>query len=337
MRKIGKIEEIWDEDRQRLYERKPPPREITRLEKLKKLWVDYLRISPSYEAARKVIKNGASPQSFEKLFGDFQLVQQTFNDFGDVWRVRPSAVYQWTEKSLFKATLLDPKVRQIAAIPAMESGNREQIDNTLSEYLEKIRPNSGMHGSLILAIPPQLSKRDLLVQISNLLNNFNYQYKQDKSDGKPKAKYECQVSKLREAAIRQSFEAVILRSQHPSWPIWKIGVDLNLHPGAAQEIKKSESMQNTIAPGRKRLNKDDNAAGAKILMNSLVSRCFKRAFLIAENAAKGKFPCTDPILDGNGKKLDAHFDYNAINNKLAAYQKKYPDLEYPYNSFETSY
>lgn len=46
MRKTEIIEEIWDEDRQRLYERKPPPKEITRQEKLKKLWVDYLRISP---------------------------------------------------------------------------------------------------------------------------------------------------------------------------------------------------------------------------------------------------------------------------------------------------
>lgn len=243
-------------------------------------------------------------------------------------------MYDWTEKNLFKATLLDPKVREIAAIPAMENGNQEQINDTLIEYLDKLRPNSGMHGSLILAIPPHLSKRDLLVQISNSLNSFNYQYKHEEAAAeKPKAKYECQVSKLREAAIRQSFQAVMVRAQNPDWPIWKIGVELNLHPTAAQEITKAESLHNTIPTNRKRLDKDDNAAGAKVLMNSLVSRCFKRAFLIAENAAKGKFPCIDPILDANGNKIDAHFDYVAIEKKLAVYSEKYPDIRYPQDSF----
>jgi hypothetical protein len=334
MRKTEKIEEIWDEDRQRLYERKPPPREITRKEKLKKLWVDYLRISPSYELARQIIKDGLDPNAAKEPIDSFELVLKTFDDFKDVWRVRPSIVYDWTEKNLFKATLFDPKVREIASIPAMESGNHEQINDTLIEYLDKLRPNSGMHGSLILAIPPQLSKRDLLVQISNLLNDFNrINNKNDENMSKPRAKYECQVSKLREAAIRQSFEAVMVRAQNPDWPIWKIGVELNLHPTAAQEITKAESLHDTIPANRKRLDKDDNAAGAKVLMNSLVSRCFKRAFLIAENAAKGKFPCVDPILDAKGNKIEAHFDYVVINKKLKAYREKYPDILYPEDSF----
>ena len=334
MKKRPKIEEIPDPGTRRFYGSKPPPREITRQEMLKKLWIDFLRISPSYEKARKAINGETDCGSLTQSIGEFDVVLRTFNDFGDVWRAMPSAVDQWTQKKLFQATLLDPNVREIAAIAAMDIGDREQINNKMTEYLDSIRPNSGMHGSLILAIPPHLSKRDLLVQISNLLNTYHRIHEEhDEITPKPKAKYECQVSKLREAAIRQSLEAVILRADNPNWPIWKIGAALNLHPIAAQDIENAEALIETIPEGRKRLNKKDNAAGAKILMNSLVSRCFKRAFLLSENAAKGKFPCVDAILDTNGEKLEAHFDYETIHKKLTAYREKYPELIYPENRF----
>jgi len=277
-----------------------------------------------------VINDGADASPFTAQMGEFDLTLKTFGDFKDVWRVKPSIVNQWTERNLFQATLLNPKVRQIAAISSMQEADRQKVQAELDEYLDKLRPNSGMHGSLILAIPPHLSKRDLLVQINNFIIGYIYSNKEhDQVTPKPKAKYECQVSKLREAAIRESFEAVIMRAQNPDWPIWKIGAALYLHPSAAEEIQKAEAQQSAIPPGRKRLNKKDNAAGAKVLMNSLVSRCFKRAFLLAENAAKGKFPCADPILDAKGNKVEAHFDYVAIREKLNIYKEKYPDLTYP--------
>lgn len=334
MRKSQKNEEILESHEQLLYERKQPPKEITRQEKLKKLWLDFLRISPGYELAKKVVIDGLDPNTANMKISDFDVMLKTFADFRDVWRVRPSSVYDWTEKSLFKATLLSPQVRQIAAIASMQDDDRQKIHDTLDEYLDKLRPNSGMHGALILAIPPHLSKRDLLVQISNLLNSYNHANKKhNEITPKPKAKYECQVSKLREAAIRQSFEAVILRAKNPDWPIWKIGIELDLHPTAAESIMKSEALLDKLPKGRKRLSKINNAADAKVLMNSLVSRCIKRAFLLAENAAKGKFPCVDPILDATGSKVDAHFDYASIGEKLKIYQEKYPDLVYPDKSF----
>ena len=54
----------------------------------------------------------------------------------------------------------------------------------------------------------------------------------------------------------------------------------------------------------------------KMLVNAILGRYIRHAYLLAENAARGKSPCIEERYDVNEKKEKTYFDYPVILDKL---------------------
>lgn len=81
----------------------------------------------------------------------------------------------------------------------------------------------------------------------------------------------------------------------------------------------------------KRPKPEDNAYLEKMTMNTLVHRQIKYALLLTENAARGRFPCIDPIVDRHGKEIKLKMDYLFVKaeHEMAdeEFYKRYPKPE----------
>jgi hypothetical protein len=242
------------------------------------LMFEYLRLSPSYELARKTRMGKLTTAQKSTLPGDFDLVLKTYDEYGDVSRISFADWWATTGINLYGSEFIKPQVRQIANIEKNEE-YEPGFAKALEQYFRSYRKQEGSGRALILAIPLGMPKRAILKEVTRMINRTGVTVP-PKAE---KAKRSLTAKRLRSAPLFIGLHLLWAKAQNPDWVNWRLGVAAKVSP--------------TNAAG---LNINAKKASAKTVdqrnnMTVLTSRALKKAQFISENAARGRFPDPKPI------------------------------------------
>ena len=258
---------------------------------------EFLRLSPSYELARKHRTKGLNQRETASLPADFDQVLKTYDLLGDVstdffrsW---------WLKRGLqvFGNPYKKPRVHCIGVLNAGKSVELSDVSVPINRYLNNERNEEGLNASILLSVPLTLKRSDLLKQISKLIaDSRDIETEVDK---KPQLKL---VSKrLRPNVLFKGLRLLWLRAARPNWELWRLGAKAEL----------SDSYSNVLDPNAPKKSKTIIEKDDRIIMSKITSRYLTKYEAIAENAARGLFPTDRPV-------LSVGYDYPLIAKRLQA-------------------
>jgi hypothetical protein len=221
---------------------------------------DYLKASPSYESVHRKLQGQKSPYSQPK---DYKLVEKVLKDFGAIYKMSETTWWQQIGMQLYGIKAPTAKVK---------------IVGELNENSESILINKSVHPRLVFEVPLDLTISEVVKQFKQLAKGYDF------SESPPKIlkpKYQLEKIKLRQKNLQQGLQA--LRMYKKKMPLWQIGNRLDLVPSKTFD----EKLLNSKDAYRYSSNKE--------VMSIAASRLIRNAALIAENAARGRFPNNRPF------------------------------------------
>ena len=242
------------------------------------LMFEYLRLSPSYELARKARMGKLTPKERQLLPDDFNLVLKTYDEYGDVSKISFANWWASTGINLYGSEYIKPQVRQIANIEKNEE-YEPGFAKSLEQYFKSFRKHEGSGRALILAIPLGMPKRAILKEITRMINKTGV----TAPPKAQKAKRSLTAKRLRSAPLFIGLNLLWAKAQNPDWVNWRLGVAAKVSPTNAAGLDL-----NAKKASAKTVDQRNN-------MTVLTSRALKKAQYIAENAARGRFPEPKPI------------------------------------------
>lgn len=242
------------------------------------LMFEYLRLSPSYELARKARMGKLTATQKRLLPNDFDLVLKTYDEYGDVSKISFADWWATTGINLYGSEFIKPQVRQIANIERNEE-YEPGFAKALEHYFKSFRKQEGSGRALILAIPLGMPKRAILKEVSKMINRSGVTVPPKAQ----KAKRSLTAKRLRSAPLFIGLNLLWAKAQNPDWANWRLGVAAKVSPTNAKGLDIG-SAKATAKTADQRIN-----------MTVLTSRALKKAQYIAENSARGRFPDPKPI------------------------------------------
>lgn len=239
------------------------------------LLVDYLKLSPSYRLA---CSDGFAELKPSQLPKDWQQVLATFSDFGNVHRIRESQ--WWTSVGRHQFGMKAAKSETLLlGTSSNELVSELDLKAARQRWSDMAKPES-----LVIAIPTNQTKFSALKQIREILKESEF----NESATPIKPKYTLLPTKLREFTLAHGVTA--LKKYKSGAPLWKIGYSLRLSEASCQDFDSGTEV-----------------ALSKAYLQILASKLIHKAELIAENAARGRFPSDkafpEAILVSNQRKV----------------------------------
>ncbi len=242
------------------------------------LMVEYLKISPSYELARRFRQEKLFKVELKSLPIDFDKVVQTFDDYGDLRTISFHEWWETTGLALYGSSFNKPKVHQIGQI-AQDEAFEAGFVKALERYFKKLRPTEGNGPALLLGVPLGMNKRYVLNLVSKAIDQAGVIVT-------PKAKKAARplaAERLRSKPLFIGLRLLTFKARFPDKENWRLGVMAEVSPKNAEGLDIN-AKKNTTFTSDQRIN-----------MGILTSRAMKKAQYVAENAARGSFPNSKPI------------------------------------------
>lgn len=280
-------------------------------------WFHFLRLSPSYQLATRFRANGLNEEDKQRLPVDFDDVLKTYDDFGDVWA---SDYHIWTRdkwRKLFDANIVMPQAKTLGLLSEGQIECNDQLETNLKLYFEQYRPTIGYPMTIIMTLPIVGNKKRIMGEVELILDRYEGFIK-NSPPVRPvaKPKYALLINKVRDRVIKLSHQIILTKASYPDYKMWEIAIRLKLNPTQTEKIKLFEQQKATVKAEGKKIDGLFEPVEEKLLINAVMGRYIRHAYLLAENAARGKFPCIDERYDANGKKEKTFFDYPAILEML---------------------
>jgi hypothetical protein len=216
---------------------------------------DYLKASPSYEAVMRHLAKQKSPYPLPK---DSKVVAKIVNDFGAIYKLREADWWEKIGMGLYGISAPLPSVK---------------VNGVLDRQTKELKNEWCGVNSVVAELPLNLTLPQALKQLRKQLADYQF------SAALPKQTaplYQLSNSKLRIDTLQNGLTA--LRLYKKGLSLWKIGNQLRLIP--AQSFIESEADEIL----------EDELGDRKELLSIAASRLIRCASLIAENAARGRFP-----------------------------------------------
>ena len=261
------------------------------------LMFEYLRLSPSYELARKQVTVGLSEEEQASLPSDFNQVLATYDLLGDVQHI---LFRQWWIKrgiKVFGNPYSRPKVHELAELPSDVDIGLVALKDNLSNYLNETRRDEGLAASLLLSIPLGRRKGEVLKQVSDLLDK----YEPHSSETAQQPHLKLMGQRLRAKVLFNGLRLLWFKAAKPEWSHWRLGAKARLSETYSKELDASTE--------RKDYTEDSKVD--RILLGKITYRALRKYNRIAENAARGKFPCEDAV-------EDVAIDYQQLAQRIKA-------------------
>jgi hypothetical protein len=251
-----------------------------------------LRISPSYELARKAAKGLLTSDERARLPSDFRKVTETYKLVGDVQRVRFQMWWAARGLRLFGSPGDAPSVQLLGLAHASEKPDVPAIDEALKEYVGTQRVKDGNPAVAFVAIPlgtpPRVVKSSLLAMID---------YYADEA-AKPVFEF---IRKPNLDVLRSGVNLLLTRSAHPDMEYWRVRLLAEPHRVTAQLNPDAERR---TSGGLVEKDARRNLAQATY-------RDLKKWERVVENAARGRFFTDEDV-------GEVEFDYAEIGSRLQA-------------------
>lgn len=225
------------------------------------LVMDFLKLSPSYRAVRNHLLGEAAQQ----LPSDFAAVKQVFKDFGDLYKEREALWWGKRGMHLYGITAPLPNVHEI--------GELNSASKRLQSQWQRV-------DAVVMEIPLALTLPQAMKQLRKLLNEKSFAAALPQSVA---PKYQLMPSKLRIETLTAGVDA--LKYYKRGLPLWQIGNRLRLIP--AQSFDEREANEHNAY----------QYSEQKELLSIAARRLIRTAVFVAENAARGRFPCDKPFAE----------------------------------------
>ena len=244
------------------------------------LWPEFLRLSPSYNFANRVMQGLATREEFFNEVADAEIVWETRQNFGDVWATSPSDWRKRNTLRLFGQSLSDLKLKVLHVMQSGEYAQRQDMAHALETYFDRTRPEMGNPLSVVISVPLD-ADRSVLVQTFSEMITY-YKARRDDSHDAPAQEplYSLSGVKARYAVMQLTLTVAKARAYAPSIPLWEIGMNVGVNETYASEMRtKAYKKKEAVIP--------------KNILAATTSRFLRQAVCLAENAARGKFPSYD--------------------------------------------
>lgn len=253
------------------------------------IWTTYLRFSPSYEIARQIRAKELPKSSLKKMPADFGKVLQVYDDFGDVRFIDFPNWYFENRRRIFGVM---PETPHISTITRLQKGKERELDKIANDFFKfNVMHGLDMRQRInLVAIPLDKKKSELMKEFSEYLDKHGA-----KAPDPEDTKY-IGLKGLQTRATINALKVIWLHAYMPKAPLWEIG--------AISDVSKTFSMKLSS------LKKTSGNEDARYLMTITVAKLFKRALLIAENAAYGRFPSDKPT------SSTLEFDWQSLTKLL---------------------
>jgi hypothetical protein len=238
---------------------------------------DYLQVSPSYRLAH-LIATGHLARDAGALPADFADVERNYAAFGSVYRCFFSEWWVKTAQFRFGASA-KPTVHGLMKLThgeQVDESKAEQVGMLIDQYLAEHRPAEGLPAAVLVAIPVSHDRRGMLRAVAELIER----------ELGPEAAQEGVVqaklmhNKIRERTVAMAMRALQARASSPKAPLYRLGNHLGFAPHYWTDPKRPRG---------------DNQDTKRRLMEIVTARQLRRAYVLAEHAARGRFPCLDPL------------------------------------------
>lgn len=238
-------------------------------------WFHFLRISPSYELARRYRAQGGklSTKDQARLPPDFDKVLAVYDDFGDV--NRQLFLPWWNECGfdLMATVGKPPKTTFFARLPEGKQVTFDVLAPHVKKYVEENWTKQVRPPVLLVAIPMNAKRSAITKSIKALLDKHLI-----KKPNPPVAKYMMSKERFHYKTLAMCLKVIWHRALTPKRALWRIGSEL----GISKEHSK------IVDPHAEKSKTEDDYA--RQMLEITTSRSFHYAHLIAENAARGIFP-----------------------------------------------
>ena len=264
-------------------------------------FLDFLQISPSYRLAHLLATGGLKRRGLA-LPADFDEVEETYAAFGDVtqtyfwdWWLK-AAQYQF-------GVSLKPEAKVLLKLDLKHEPTVDGIEKAKAEFADYLyvdRPAQGNQALMVVALPVHTDRKTMLKAFERLLDK-HYGSQQQPVGVAP---YSIIRNKMRESTLKVALKVLRARAALPNERLFVIGNKTNVSPA------------NATTDFSKRARGEES--NKRKQMEILTSRHLHRAYLLAENAARGRFPSLDPLPDDPNRPP---FDYKQLQAQFKAYLK----------------
>ena len=259
------------------------------------LMFEFLRLSPSYELARKHQNEGLTDEELARLPDDFDLVLNTYQLLGDVQKT----LFRewWLERGLkvFGNPFNKPKIHRIGVLEEGKRYATKSVASAVLKYMEGSREQEGLSKSALLAVPLSLKRSEIRKQLEQILDRIPE--KSFEQGPAPQIKLVCK--RLRTKTLLTGLRLLWFKAAKPKWELWRLGAHSRL----------STTYSPVLKSGNPRRVNDTLESVDREMMTKITSRALKKFEAIAENAARGRFPT-------NGTVQQSTFNYPELSKRI---------------------
>jgi hypothetical protein len=274
-----------------------------------KYWYAYLRLSKSYSVATRYKQGKLTWDAAIREVPDLKAVLPIYEEFGDVWKKNP---LDWLTENSYELgkhlkTEHDPKILSILTGDKIEK-NRKTVEK-FSSYLENEWEASGRQPHIVVSIPLQIKKNNLFDFMRQLLDEHQTSSNDAVSTAKTQPSMKLTAEKVRMDALERGYNLVLIEAQNPNYAEWQVAECLGLSPKSVEAVKKREA-EKTQGINTPDYGEDPNY---DMSIHTVLRRYRRYAWVLAENAARGKFPLNDEAeRTAQGEKIVVQFDTESL-------------------------
>lgn len=243
-----------------------------------RLWFQFLRVSPSYELARRYRAGELSDAM--PLPADFENVLAVYDDLGDLLT---AGFAEWWRSVAFQHFGYEGQKPELVRLGVLSFDDDDdqlmRLRSSVRDYLTEEWLDQGQPTAIVAAIPVGMPKAQIMKQFAAMLGGIAREEREhDRQLAGQTAKYGLVKAKLHQRSVAQYLDTVTTKAQSPSSTLWQIGALANL------SYTHSRWLDPTATPV------GEHQIEARDRLKILTSRALHRGHMIAENAARGIFP-----------------------------------------------
>jgi hypothetical protein len=285
------------------------------------VWVRYLRISASYFLAKKFSEGSLNKTDESNLPHDFDRVLATYRDFGDVWSAAPAEWSQRKRKELFEIKRRSVNLTNVMSLAPPQTTDLEYQARWIKKFLSEANESGDYYPGRLYAVSFKGDPVEIMQEINIRISRDLAFHRNKYSDHIEAPKYSLEINKVRGQVLKQCFFLVREKALNPEWKTWQLAAALDISKTNTEKILAAERYKEAnVQYDSGRIPQAFRATTERQIVNAIIGRYLRNAFVLAENAARGRFPLQEDILDAAGKSRKTYFDFENIR-KLALENK----------------
>ena len=237
----------------------------------------YLQISLSYRYVHSCeceLESGSQPdEGYKEFLPDYDYVKHIWSCFSDVWTcefIRWWAIFGQKHFSKKDISMID-EIALLRFGKKYVHSDLDLINKSYKKHLKKWLNEPSVPDMLILGVPMDQSKEQLLQRLGTVLDKYTVYPQENASHGN----FYIFKSKIKEETIRDCYRTLEIKMNNP---------DISL----IELANKSNTLKTSLA-GLRNSKSGDHVNTVQVG----IKRQLNMAINLAENAARGVFPCVE--------------------------------------------